>query len=135
MRHQHSVLFFSPLFSKSLSAHLVASCDDLLLSDEDLFRRDLDAHVAAGHHDAVRLGDDLLHVVDALLVLQLGDDQDVLASLSQHLPDLADAGGVADEGGEDHVDALLHAELQVGLVLLGDGREVGVGAGQVAALP
>ena len=40
---------------------------NLLLSDEDLLRRDFDAHVAAGHHDGVGHGDDLVQVLDALV--------------------------------------------------------------------
>ena len=40
---------------------------NLLLSDEDLLRRDFDAHVAAGHHDGVGHGDDLVQVLDSLV--------------------------------------------------------------------
>ncbi len=115
--------------------NLVALGDDLLLGDEDLLGGDLDPHVAPGHHDAVRLGNDLVNVVDALLVLNLGDDEDVLALLAEHAPDLFDTGRIPDEGGEDHVHALLHAKDQVVLVLLGDGGQIGVSAGQVASLP
>ena len=39
------------------------------------------------------------------------------------------------ERGEDHVDALLHSEEEVALVLLGDGGQVAVRPGEVAALP
>ena len=45
------------------------------------------------------------------------------------------SGCVSDEGGEDHVDALLHPEQKVHFVLLGNGRKVGVGARKVAAFP
>ena len=42
---------------------------------------------------------------------------------------------VPDKRGEDHVDALLHSEEEVALVLLGDGGQVAVCPGEVAALP
>merc|ERR1711928_244422 len=71
-------------------------------------------------------------VLDALLVLDLGDHPDVLPLLTEHVADLLDSVGVPDEGGEDHVNALLDSKQQVRLVLLRDGREVGVGARQVA---
>ena len=50
------------------------------------------------------------------------------------LPNLLDTGSVTDEGSEDHVDVLFDAEFEVRLVLLGDGGQIGVGSGEVAAL-
>lgn len=47
------------------------------------------------------------------MVLQLADDLDVLAFLSQHGSDSVDVSGLADEGGENHVDAVLDTKLQV----------------------
>ena len=43
-------------------------------------------YLTSGDHDAVGLCDNLVNVVDALLVLDLGDDQDVLASLAEDFP-------------------------------------------------
>jgi hypothetical protein len=40
------------------------------------------------------------------LVLDLRDDSDLLSLLSENVTNLANSGGVADEGGEDHVDVL-----------------------------
>ena len=51
-----------------------------------LLSRNFDAHVTASDHDAVGGSDDLVDVLAALLVLQLRDDQDVLAGLSQNIP-------------------------------------------------
>jgi len=51
-----------------------------------------------------------------------------------NLADVSDAVAAADERGEDHVDAVVDAEQQVLLVLLGDGGQVDGRAGQVAAL-
>ena len=94
----------------------------------------IDAQVAARDHDAVRLLQDLVEVVDALLVLDLGDDLDILAVLAQHLADRLDVRASTDEGREDHVDAVFDAEAQVALVLFGERGKVDVGLGQVDAL-
>ena len=68
------------------------------------------------------------------MVLQLADDLDVLALLAQHLAHGVHVVGLADEGGEHHVHALLHAELQVLDVLLGHGGQVHRRTRQVHAL-
>ena len=52
----------------------VGAGDTILLDDGDLGKVDLHAHVTAGDHHAVGYGKDLIDVVHALLVLQLGDD-------------------------------------------------------------
>ena len=116
-------------------AEPVALRDHLLLGDEDLLGGDLDTHIAPGHHGALASLDDLGQVLDSLLILDLGDDPDVLALLAEDVFDLLDPVRVPDEGGEDHVDPLLHSEQQVRLILLRDGGQVGVRARQVAALP
>jgi len=51
-----------------------------------------------------------------------------------YLADGADTVSTADEGREDHVDAVLDAKQQVPFVLLGHGGQVDRGSGQVAAL-
>ena len=55
-------------------ARLEALSDHLLLQDGHLGGGDLHPQVAPGHHDAVGGGQDLVHVVHALLVLDLGDN-------------------------------------------------------------
>ena len=109
--------------------------DHLLLGDEDLLGGDLYSHVASGHHAALALLDDLGQVLDPLLVLDLGDDQDLLPLLPENVFDLPDSVSIPDEGSEDHVDPLLHSKQQIRFVLLGDGGKVGVCSWQVAALP
>lgn len=69
-----------------------------------------------------------------LVVLQLADDENVLAFFPEHLPDGVHVSSLADEGGKHHVYILLHAELKVLNVLLGHGGQVHVGAGQVHSL-
>ena len=72
-----------------LLARIVHLCDDLLLDHRHLFQRDLHSHIAAGDHDPVRRLDNAVNIVDALLVLYLRDDIDLLtAILAQELPDL-----------------------------------------------
>ena len=70
----------------------------------------------------------------ALVVLQLADDLDVLALLAQHFPDSVNVRSLTDEGGEDHVNTLLHAELQILNVLLRHSGEIDSSSGQVDAL-
>lgn len=112
----------------------VALGDHHLLGDEDLGSGDLDPQITTGDHDAVGLVEDLVEVVDALLVLDLGNDLDLLALLAQDLTDMADIAAAADEGGEDHIDLVLHAKLQIADILLRQGGEVDVGSRQVDPL-
>lgn len=70
----------------------------------------------------------------ALMVLKLADDLDVFALVPENFPDSVNVSSLADEGGKDHVDPLLHPELQVLNVLLGHGGQVDSGSGQVDAL-
>lgn len=124
----------------------VAPAGHHLLGEEDLLCWDFNAQVSAGNHDAVTsLQDliesmrqkeenqfqkfskdlDLLRFTDivhspahTLVVLELADDLDVLALLAKRLPDGLNVSSLTDEGGEDHVNTLLHAELQVLQVLI-----------------
>ena len=107
----------------------------MLLGNEDLLGRDLYPHVPSGHHAALALLDDLGQVLDSLLILNLGNDENFSALLAKYFLDLFDPISVPDEGCEDHVDSLLHSEQQVRFVLLRHGGEVGVGPWKVAALP
>lgn len=113
----------------------VAHGNHLLLGGEHLGGGNLDAQIATGYHDTVGLLQDLGKVVETLSVLNLGNDLDVLAVLAQNLTDGLDVLGTTDERGKDHVDIVLDAKSQVVLVLLGQGRQVNIGVGQVDALP
>jgi hypothetical protein len=112
----------------------VALCDHHLLGDEDLAGRDLDTKVTTGNHDTVGLPEDLVKVVQTLLVLDLGNDLDVLAILAEDLTDGRDIATMANEGGEDHVDAVLDTKAEIGLVLLGERGKIDVGLGKVDTL-
>lgn len=112
----------------------VALRDHHLLGDEDLARRDFDTKVTSGNHDTVRLFENLIEVVQTLLVLDLGNNLDVLAILAKDLSDSSDVATMADEGSEDHVDAVLDTKSEIRLVLLGERGEINVRLGKVDAL-
>jgi hypothetical protein len=112
----------------------VALGDHHLLGNEDLAGRDLNSKIATGDHDTVSLLENLVEVVNSLLVLNLGNDLDVLALLAEDLADSSYVAAAADERGEDHVDTVLDTKLEIGLVLLGQRREIDVGLGQVDTL-
>ena len=69
-----------------------------------------------------------------LVVLQLADDLDVFAFLSEHSPDSMYVCCFADEGGEHHVHSMLQTKLQVLYVLLWNSRQVHSSTGEVHSL-
>jgi hypothetical protein len=112
----------------------VALGDHHLLGHEYLSRRNLDTEIATGDHDTVGDLEDGVEVADTLLVLDLGDDLDVLALLAEHFADGQNVVGATDERSKDHVDIVLDTKSQVGLVLFRKSWEVDVGLWQVDAL-
>ena len=95
--------------------------DELFLNGGKMLEWDLHAHVAARDHDAVAALADLVDVVHAGLILDLGDQLNVLGvdllHIGAHVEQILLAG---DEGAGDVVDAVLHAEKDILLVLLGE---------------
>lgn len=108
--------------------------DHHLLGDEDLGSGDLDTQVTTGDHDTVGLLKDLVEVVDTLLVLDLGDNLNLLTLLAHDFTDVTDIATATDKRSKDHVDLVPDTKLQVADVLLGQSREINVGARQVNAL-
>lgn len=106
----------------------------LLLGTEDLGGGNFDTHVATSNHDTVSLGENVGKVVEALSVLNLGDNLDVGAILAKDITDVTDVLASSDERGKDHINTVLDTKPQVVLVLFGKGREIDVGVGQVDAL-
>lgn len=99
-------------------ARQVAFGDHHLLGDEDLSARDFNTQVTASNHDTVCDLQDLVKVLDALVVLDLADDPDVLSFHAQHLADLTDIICATNKRCKDHIDIVLDAKQQVLLVLL-----------------
>ena len=92
---------------------------------------DFDAKIAARHHHRIGSFDDAFEIPHATLVLDLGDDAHLGAPLGQEVAQQRDVGHLAHERQCEEVDALLKADGGVGAVLLGEGREVHLHAGQV----
>lgn len=112
----------------------VALGDHHLLCYEHLRGRDLNAEITARDHDPIGDLEDGVEVVHALLILDFGNDLDVMALRAKDVANVQDVLLTPDEGGENHIDAVLDAKLQVSLVLLRQRGKVDVRAGQVHAL-
>ena len=108
--------------------------DQVLLDGRDLGKVDLNAHIAAGNHDAVGHGQNLVDVVDALLVLDLRDDADLGVVLVQDVADIHNVLRVAGKAGGDQVKALLDAKQNIARVALAHIRHGQMHAGNVDAL-
>ena len=108
--------------------------DQVLLDGRDLGKVDLNAHIAAGNHDAVCHGQDLVNVVDALLVLDLRDDADLGVVLVQDVADIHNVLRVAGKAGGDQVKALLDTKQNIARVALAHIRHGQMHAGNVDAL-
>ena len=93
--------------------------DEVLLDGGQLRKRHLHAEVAAGDHDALAHRADLVDVVDARLVFDLGDHVDVPAAVClEELLEVDDVLLAGDEGGGDEVHAVFDAEEEVRPVLI-----------------
>ena len=108
--------------------------DQVLLDGRDLGKVDLNAHIAAGNHDAVGHGQNLVNVVDALLVLDLRNDADLGVVLVQNVADIHNVLRVAGKAGGDQVKALLDTKQNIARVALAHIRHGQMHAGNVDAL-
>ena len=108
--------------------------DQVLLDGRDLGKVDLNAHIAAGNHDAVGHGQNLVDVVDALLILDLRDDADLGVVLVQNVADVHNVLRVAGKAGGDQVKALLDTKQNIARVALAHIRHGQMHAGNVDAL-
>ena len=122
--HDHGIQHLGSGNADLTSAH--GTVDQVLLDGGDLGEVDLNAHIAAGNHDAVSHSQDLVDVINALLVLDLGDDADVAVVLVQQVANFHDVLGVAHEAGRDQIEALLDTEQNIVAVAVAH-----VGHGQV----
>ena len=97
---------------------IVTLADHGLLDIRQLLRRDLHAHVTTGDHDTVGYANDLVKIVDAFLIFDLGDDLDLGAMLHQDLLDLQNALRRANKGCGNVVKFIFDGKQDVLLVLL-----------------
>lgn len=75
----------------------VAHGNHLLLGSKDLGGRNLDTEITTGDHDTVSGLENLGKVVETLSVLNLGNDLNVLAFLSQNVTDVLNILGTTDK--------------------------------------
>ena len=115
-------------------AELRGAPDRVLLHERHGRDTGLDAVVAAGDHDAVRRGDDLVEVFVGLDLLDLGDRPAAPAEVRRACAQLLDVGRRAHEGQRDEVGAELGGDAEIGDVLVGDRRKLGPRVGDVDPL-
>lgn len=108
--------------------------DGSLLDDRDLFQGHFDAEVAAGDHDAVEGGDDVVDVFDCLGLFDLGDDGEASAFFVHDAVDVLDVVAAADEGEGDDVGADAQGPAEVVDVFFGEGGYGDCDAGEVESL-
>ena len=84
----------------------------VFLREEHFLGRHFHSQIAARHHDAVHLLQDLRVVLQTFLVLDLRDDLDVLQVGTQHAADCVDVGAAADERRRDAIHAVVLRELR-----------------------
>lgn len=100
-------------------AEQTALGNEILLDRRQLRKRNLHAQIAPADHNAGARLTDLFHVVNASLVLNLGDDFHVPAAmLVQKPPHVQHVLLPRDERRRDKINAVLNAEQQIILVLL-----------------
>ena len=99
-------------------AEQAALGNEILLDRGQLCKRNLHAQIAPADHNAGAFLTDFLHVVNAGLVLDLGDDLHVLAAvLVQKPPHIQHILLPRDKRRRDKINAVLNAEQQIVLVL------------------
>ena len=118
-----------------LLARQIGFLDQLLLQHRNVLKGDLHAHISSGDHDAVSNPKDFVDVLDALHILDFGNDVHGMAFVFfQNLADLQDVGGRTGEGGGDEIEAVLNAEDDIGAVPFADKGHREPGAGYIDAL-
>ena len=105
--------------------------DDAPLEDGNLGRPGFDAEVAAGDHDAIGDGDDLLQFVDGGEGFDLGDEGDFAAGGMHGGGGFGQIAGAADEREGEEVEAVADGEADVLAILSGHGGQAHAGAGRV----
>ncbi len=100
-------------------AEQTALGNEILLDRGQLRKRNFNAQIAPADHNAGARLTDLLHVVNAGLILDLGDDLHVPAAmLVQKMPHIQHILLPRDKRRRDKINAVLNAEQKIILVLL-----------------
>ena len=105
-----------------------------LLDEGDLLDRHLDAEVAAGDHEAVGGGEDLVDVLERARALDLGDDERLVAEVARRGAHRLDVRRALDERLAHRVDARLEREGQALAVARREGADAQLDVGQVEPL-
>ena len=105
--------------------------DDLSLEHGHFGRANFDAQVAAGDHDAVGDGDDLLQVVDGGDGFDLGDERDLTACCVNGGAGFGQVEGAADEGEGEEIESVPDGEANVLTVLVGHSGQTLARSGRV----
>ena len=72
-----------------LLVRIVYLLDDHLLDDRHILKRYLNTHISSCDHDSIGHSDYVVYIVNALHILNLGDDIDIVTLiLVKDLPDL-----------------------------------------------
>ena len=107
----------------------------MLLNGGELLKGNFHPHISSRHHNAVADVDDLLDIIDAEAIFDLGDQVDMLAAvLGKEAANGGHVLGHRNEGAGDKVHVVLNAEENVGLVLLAQILLFEVLAGKAHAL-
>ena len=112
-----------------------ALADKCFLDFGELDKRNFNAHIAAGYHDSVGVIDDFVHIVNAALVLDFGDNFNVLvADTVDKVAERSDVLVIAYKRRRNNVCALRKAELDIASVLSAYIRHADMIAGNIEAL-
>ena len=112
-----------------------ALTDDFRLQQRHLLIGQFGAQIAAGDHDAVRRGNDLIKMGDSLGAFNLGQDIDRHLPLLQVLLQLLNDRGGADKRKGDEINVMFNAEIDILPVLVVDGRQIGALAADIDMPP
>jgi len=112
----------------------VAHGNHLLLGRKYFSSWNLDAQIATSNHNTVSLLQDLSKVVEALSVLDLGNNLNVFSILTENLANGFDILTTANERRKNHVHIILNTKSKIRLILLREGREIDIGIGEIDSL-
>ena len=116
-----------------LASH-VALRDHHLLRDEDLRCWNFDTKIATSNHDTISLLEYGIEVVYTLLVLNLRNDLNLFACLTEDAADVLDVVSRSNERSKDHINLILDAKLEICNILLGQSWKINICARQVHTL-